>query len=244
MSAPLTFAQALLQAEAAARSTLPVALHERLSAAVALVNAGRVFQDSAGAWQVDSASREGLTYTVNGSCSCDDTQYNKPAYCKHRLAMFLSQRVMTLMAQPPAPVVPQAPPGPEEPVVSPIGTPPLPEPPAGIASQHIVMIQGKPFVKFAGLLQLAHERGLTSLSAEWTYNDADLSLAHAVATFQDGRRFEESGDASPSNVTKKVAPAWRRMSLTRAKARALRDALGCDLVAVEELGGQDGALCE
>jgi hypothetical protein len=53
------------------------------------------------------------------------------------------------------------------------------------------MIQNKPFVKFAGLLQLAHDRGLVSLTVDWTSNDADLSLAHAVATFQDGRRFEE-----------------------------------------------------
>jgi hypothetical protein len=231
MSATLTFAQALVQAEAAARSTLPVELHERLSAAVALVKAGRVFQDSTGAWQVDSASREGIVYSVNGSCQCDDTHYNKPAYCKHRLAVFLSQWVMTLMAQPSAPVVPQSTPvEPEAPA----------EPPAGIAPQHIVLIQGKPFVKFAGLLQLAHERGLTSLSTEWTYNDAELSLAHAVATFQDGRRFEESGDASPSTVTKKVAPHFRRCALTRASARCLRLALGVDLVAVEELseGGE------
>jgi hypothetical protein len=187
----LTFAQALLQAEAMARSTLPTELHERLSAAVALVKAGRVFQDSTGSWQVDSASREGITYSVNGSCTCDDAHYNKPAYCKHRLAMFLSQRVMSLMAVPAASVVPQAPPVETEPVMSALPTPPLAEPPAGIASQHIVMIQNKPFVKFAGLLQLAHDRGLVSLTVDWTSNDADLSLAHAVATFQDGRRFEE-----------------------------------------------------
>jgi hypothetical protein len=104
-----------------------------------------------------------------------------------------------------------------------------------------VLIQGKPFVKFAGLLQLAHERGLVSLSADWTYNDAELSLAHAVATFQDGRRFEESGDASPSNVTKKVAPHFRRCALTRASARCLRLALGVDLVAVEELAEEGAA---
>jgi hypothetical protein len=53
------------------------------------------------------------------------------------------------------------------------------------------------------------------------YNDADLSLAHAVATFQDGRRFEESGDASPGNVTRMVAVHFRRVALTRAKARVL-----------------------
>ncbi len=102
-------------------------------------------------------------------------------------------------------------------------------------AQHVVLIQGRPFVKFAGLLQMAHDRGLVALTAEWTFNDAELSLAHAVATFADGRTFEESGDASPANVTRKVAVHFRRVALTRAKARVLRDALGVDLVAVEEL---------
>ena len=91
-------------------------------------------------------------------------------------------------------------------------------------------------MRFAGLLKMAHEQQLIELSETWTYNDPELSLAHAVALFEDGRRFEGSGDASPSNVTKKVAPHFRRVALTRAKSRALRDALNIDLVAVEELG--------
>ena len=105
----LSFHQALLQAEAQARSTLDVALHERLSAAVALVKAGRVFQTSAGDWQVDSSSTAGLTYTVNGTCTCEDHHYNHPpqGLCKHRIGMFLAQRVLTLMRQPPQPVVPE-----------------------------------------------------------------------------------------------------------------------------------------
>ena len=102
----------------------------------------------------------------------------------------------------------------------------------------MVFIQGKPFVRFAGLLQMAHERGLVALTADWTFNDTELSLAHAVATFQDGRRFAESGDASPGNVTRLVAVHFRRVALTRAKARVLRDALGVDLVAVEELADE------
>jgi hypothetical protein len=112
------------------------------------------------------------------------------------------------------------------------------ETPQGVPAQHVVLIQGKPFVKFAGLLKMAHEHGLIALTAEWTYNDGELSLAHAVATFQDGRRFEESGDATPANTNRKVAVHFRRVALTRAKARVLRDALGVDLVAVEELADE------
>ena len=37
-------------------------------------------------------------------------------------------------------------------------------------------------------------------------------------------------------MTRKISVHFRRVALTRAKARALRDALGVDLVAVEELG--------
>jgi hypothetical protein len=61
----------------------------------------------------------------------------------------------------------------------------------------------------------------------------------AVAVFPFGR-FEASGDATPDNVTRKMAPHFRRVALTRAKARVLRDdALGVDLVAVEELSDSE-----
>jgi hypothetical protein len=39
-----------------------------------------------------------------------------------------------------------------------------------------------------------------------------------------------------SNITKKVVSHFRRAALTRAKSRALRDALNIDMVAVEQLG--------
>ena len=232
----LPFTQALEQAEAQARSTLAPALHGRLSDAVALVQNGRVFQTSTGEWQVDSTSRTGLTYSVNGSCTCDDHHFNKPRWCKHQLAMFLSQRVCTLM-QPPAPqspaveTEPPPPPVPEAPA-------PAPEPaPApgkrAIPAHFLQQIQGQTFIKYAGLLQLAHERGLQELRATWTFNDGELSLARAVALFPFGT-FEECGDSTPESG-RRVGVHWRRMSLTRAKARCLRDALGLDLCSLEEM---------
>ena len=71
---------------------------------------------------------------------------------------------------------------------APAPTTPEAAPAHGIPAQYVVLIQGRPFVKFAGLLTMAHERGLVALTATWIYNDTELSLAHAVATFQDGRR--------------------------------------------------------
>ena len=55
-------------------------------------------------------------------------------------------------------------------------------------------IKGKVHVLYTGLVVAARANGLMSLAADWTYNDAELSLAHAVCTFADGRRYEESGD--------------------------------------------------
>lgn len=136
----LTLTQALIQAEAAARSTLPPELHERLSCAVALVKDGRVFESSDGSWQVGSTSTIGKTYRVNGQCDCDDSHYNHPpqGLCKHRLAMFVSQRVRSLMTQPPAPVVPAPSQMAQEPLALPqttgdtAPTAPLPEAPVSI----------------------------------------------------------------------------------------------------------------
>ena len=107
MTTSLTFTQALTQAEAQARSTLHSALHERLSCAVALVKNGAVFQTTGGAWQVQSVSQPARAYTTNGTCQCDDMHFNKPRFCKHQLAMFLTRRVQELLAKPPAPVVPE-----------------------------------------------------------------------------------------------------------------------------------------
>ena len=103
-----------------------------------------------------------------------------------------------------------------------------------VAPEHIVELHGKRFITFAGLLALAHARGLQSLTADWTYNDAGLSLAQAVAVFPHGT-YTECGDATPDNVTEKVSPHFRRVALTRAKARALHDALNIDMVSLEEL---------
>lgn len=107
--------------------------------------------------------------------------------------------------------------------------------PVKIPREYTVNIKGKTHVLYTGLVVAARTHGLTSLSADWTYNDAELSLAHAVCTFADGRRYEESGDATPGNVTKGISLHFRRVALTRAKARCLRDALGISECSVEEL---------
>jgi hypothetical protein len=242
----ITFTQALERAELVARQALPPEAHERLSAAVAIVRSGGVFQDDQGHWEVSSTSEPGKVWSVNGSCSCPDSVYRGRA-CKHRMAVRLAKLATTILeevAQTPTPALddhgwpPEAMPVAGMPADPPVPAPAHPEAvPTGkriIPAHYIQQLQGKPFIKYTGLLQMAHEERLTSLTEEWPHNDPELSLAHAVATFADGRVFAGSGDSTPQNA-KNIGLAWRRMALTRSKARALRDALGIDMAAVEEM---------
>jgi hypothetical protein len=200
-----------------AHVALPLA-NGRIERAVEIVLSGGVELFDDGHAVVQSQSRPHVVYACNGNCACDDAQHAPHGQvCKHRLAARIQQRAQEEMGTVEA--FPELEPAPTV---------------AGIAPEHLVEIQGKRFVKFVGLLALAHARGLSSLTADWTYNDAGLSLAHAVAVFPFGR-FEESGDAAPESVSKQLAPHFRRIALTRAKARCLRDALNIGMVSVEEL---------
>ena len=95
----------------------------------------------------------------------------------------------------------------------------------------------------SGLLAMAHEQGLIELKAEFIAVTDTLALAAAYAVFKDGWKFWwDAADATPNNVRAQVKAHFARMALTRAKARALRDALNIGMVSLEELGGIDAAL--
>ena len=80
-----------------ARQALPEVLHERLSCAVALVRSGACMLKADATWEVQSATTEGKTYAVNGSCSCEDARYRAPlGRCNHKLAVFLSRKILKL----------------------------------------------------------------------------------------------------------------------------------------------------
>ena len=95
-------------------------------------------------------------------------------------------------------------------------------------------------VVYAELLSKAHEEGLKSIRTELllTPNDENgrLAIVKAVVEVERGH-FEGLGDADPGNVEDFLAPHLIRVAETRAKARALRDAVNVGVVSFEELDG-------
>jgi len=100
-------------------------------------------------------------------------------------------------------------------------------------------LQGKDFILYGGLLELAKAKSIKRLEVEVVQIPSDANGHYAVCTAllegADGSIYREVGDASPENVNKNIAPHLLRMAATRAKARALRDFTGIDMVAFEEV---------
>ena len=97
----------------------------------------------------------------------------------------------------------------------------------------------KEVVTYAGILALAHEEGLRSIITKLvqvpTKENGTVAIVTAVVRTHRGV-FTAIGDANPGNVNRKIAAHIIRMAETRAKARALRDAVDIGTVALEELG--------
>lgn len=114
-------------------------------------------------------------------------------------------------------------------------------------NEFIVQRQGKDFILFAGLLDLAHQKGLKSITTSLIQipdqDNGRVAICGAVVTLlgEDGveRTYSGLGDAAPNNVAPAMATCLIRLAETRAKARALRDATNIGVAAFEELGGDD-----
>jgi hypothetical protein len=108
--------------------------------------------------------------------------------------------------------------------------------------QYMIERGGRRFALYAGLLDEAHARGLRSIETELlqvpSSENGEVAIARAVVRTEEGK-FSGIGDASPGNVGRAIAPHIIRMAETRAKARALRDAINVGVTALEELSGDE-----
>lgn len=101
------------------------------------------------------------------------------------------------------------------------------------------VIETREVVTYAGLLNRAHQEGLKSIRTRLVQRPlaenemTAISLAEVVT---DKGVFRDYGDANPQNVDSRIVPHIIRMSITRAKARALRDAINVGVISMEELG--------
>ncbi len=111
--------------------------------------------------------------------------------------------------------------------------------------EFLITRQGKQYVLFAGLLDEAHSRGLRGIDTELIQvpddHNGNVAIVKATAEMEDGSHFSGIGDASPENVGRNIVPHIIRMAETRAKARALRDAVNVGATALEELSDGDDA---
>ena len=112
--------------------------------------------------------------------------------------------------------------------------------------EFLVERQGKQFVLYSGLLAMAHEQGLKSIATELVQipneNNNRVAICTASVTLEkDGvlRAFHGIGDAAPNNVAPAMQTCLIRLAETRAKARALRDAVNVGMAALEELSDDD-----
>lgn len=107
-------------------------------------------------------------------------------------------------------------------------------------------IKGKDFVLYAGVLDLATQKGLLKLEVELiqfpTKENGNEAICHAVAVGKNGKVFADIGDANPTNTHSMIAKHLIRMASTRSKARALRDMCNIGIACVEELSDFDDVI--
>jgi hypothetical protein len=175
-------------------------------------------------FQVRSASSKSKTYVVTPEgCECPDSAKVEGGRCQHLIATWIwrkaraaveAQGSLEASAGTSAAVhhtAPEVDDTLDTATDTPEVVPPAPAPAPTIPAWALEEVHGKQFMTFGGLLAMAHERGLVSLKAEFITGTAELALAHAVATFTDGRTFDESSDATPANVNAKIRPHFPRM---------------------------------
>lgn len=105
-----------------------------------------------------------------------------------------------------------------------------------IKPQFIAEKQGRRFALYAGLLDAAHEDEALSITTELVQIGNDENgQCYIMKAFVNTSKgcFTGYGDASPVNVSRPMLTCLLRMAETRAKARALRDAVNAAALLLE-----------
>ena len=99
----------------------------------------------------------------------------------------------------------------------------------------------KEVVKYPGLLGRAHEASLKRIETQIvqipTEGNGMMAVVHATVETEKGL-FTGAGEATPENTNSRVGRYLISMAETRAKARALRDAVNIGVVSLEEILGE------
>ena len=107
-------------------------------------------------------------------------------------------------------------------------------------------IKGKDFVLYAGVLDLATQKGLLKLEVELLQYPSPENnfeaICRAVAESKTGEVFSDIGDANKTNCHSMIAKHLIRMASTRAKGRALRDMCNIGIACLEELADFDDVI--
>lgn len=112
----------------------------------------------------------------------------------------------------------------------------------------ITKIEGREFVKYPGLLDLAHQHGLSSIEVDIVQmpnaENGNFAVCRATVMSKVGETYSDIGDANPTNCSSKVAKHLLRMASTRSIARALRSFTNIGMTALEELADFSEAIPE
>jgi len=112
----------------------------------------------------------------------------------------------------------------------------------------IMKIEGKEFVKYPGLLDLGHQKGISSIEVDIvqmpTKENGNFAVCRATVMSKIGETFIDIGDANPNNCSSKVVRHLLRLASTRAIARALRSYTNVGMTALEELADFNEAIPE
>jgi len=103
----------------------------------------------------------------------------------------------------------------------------------------ITEIEGNEFVKYPGLLDLGHQKGIMKIEVDPiqipSKENDNFAICKALVVSKTGEEFSDIGDANPSNCSSRVVKHLLRMASTRSIARALRSFTNIGMTCLEEL---------